>query len=376
MKVLVIGAGAGSSTKDVENGVLEGLRVNGVHAARYALDHRLSASDGYLRWVHETMIQTEPDTPAPTDTEIQLHALQDVVARALAHEVDWVLVVSGMFVPLPFVNLLQLAGLPVAMLATESPYDEEHELRWAQYCDLVWTTERSSLPAFQRVQPRSGYLPHAWRPSVHTAQADAGDRDVPQHDVVFVGSCFDERLELLEAIDWSGIDLGLYGNWDRVPATSPIRPYIRESIIDNAQAAALYRRAKIGLNLFRESIGWSIGAPRIAHAESLNPRAYELAACGCFHLCQARAEVDERFGALVPTFRTAAECATLIRLWLRHDHRRSRVAAQLPATVAGDTWQHRGRQMAIDLRAALPAALRRVVRQATARLDAVAGVPA
>ena len=126
MKVLVIGAGAGTSTKDVENGVLEGLRTNGVQTARYALDERLSVSDGYLAWVHAQVRQTDPDAPAPTDLEIQLHALQDVLARALAHDVDWVLIVSGMFVPLPVLNLLQLAGVPVAFLATESPYDQEH----------------------------------------------------------------------------------------------------------------------------------------------------------------------------------------------------------------------------------------------------------
>ena len=374
MKVLVIGAGAGTSTKDVENGVLEGLRDNGVQAARYALDERLSASDGYLGWVHAQRCTTAPETPAPTDLEIQLHALQDVLARGLAHDVDWVVVISGMFVPLAFLDLLQRAGLPVALVATESPYDSVHELRWAAFTDLVWTTERSAVPAFQRVQPRTRYLRHGWRPTVHTTHVADG-KTLPDHDVVFVGSCFDERLELLEAIDWTGIDLGLYGNWERVPAASPIRPFIRSSIIDNADAAALYRRATIGLNLYRESIGWAPGAARITYAESLNPRAYELAACGCFSICQARAEITERFGALVPTFATAAECEALIRTWLADDAGRTAIAAQLPAIVAGDTWTHRGRQLREDLRAALPAARARIARRATARLQAVQGRP-
>lgn len=369
MKILVLGSGAGSSIKDVENGVVEGLRAHGVHTARYALDYRLGASESYLRWYHEQVKAADPQAAEPTDQEIQLHALQDVIARALAHDVDWVLLVSGMFVPVAFLDLLQRAGLPVALLATESPYDQAHELRWAAHADLVWTTERSSVPAFARVQPQTHYLKHAWRPSVHGVRGTGlPDVDVPAHDVVLVGSCFDERLELLEAIDWSGIDLGLYGNWERVSDGSPIRRFVRESVIDNAKAAALYRRAKIGLNLYRESIGWAPGAARIAHAESLNPRGYELAACGCFHLCQARAEVLEVFGETVPTFTTVAECEALIRRWLSDDAGRATLAAQLPLAIAGDTWQARGAQMVDDLTAAQPTALTRVARQVADRI--------
>lgn len=366
MKVQVIGAGASWSTKDVENGVVEGLRDAGVTVGRYALDQRLSVSADYLHWIYRRTRKHDANVPEPKTTDVQIHALKDALSAAVAHGVDWVVIVSGMFVPLAMVDVMRKAGLPVAMLLTESPYDLEHELRWAALSDLVWTTERSSVEAFRAVQPRSFFLPHAYRPSVHAPGGDA-DADVPAHDVVFVGSCFTERYELLHAINWDGIDLGLYGNWGRLPGRSRLRRFVREAVIDNRRSAALYRRAKVGLNLYRQSKGWSKDAPRISHAESLNPRAYELAACGCFAISDYRQEVGERFGDLVPTFTTPFECESLIRRWMADDEGRARVRAALPATVAGETWQARGRQMAQQMAEALPAALDRVAADVAER---------
>jgi hypothetical protein len=92
------------------------------------------------------------------------------------------------------------------------------------------------------------------------------------------------------------------------------------------------------------------GSGHIQHAESLNPRAYELAATGSFHLSTPRAEVSEKFGPLVPTFETAEELSVLLRYWLTHDDERQRVADRLPALVAEDTWIARGGQVLGDMR--------------------------
>jgi spore maturation protein CgeB len=361
MRVLVIGSGAGWSTRDVETGAIEGLRAAGVDVAPYFLDQRILASGEFLKRCYKRVKRLAPDVQAPTSADVLLHAVQDSLTRSLLHEVDWVLLVSAMFVPRPFLEILQRAGLPVAVLLTESPYDQANELKWAAHADLVWTNERSSVEAFRAVQPRSFYLPHAMRPEIH--RPDAEVVDVPAHDVVFVGSGFAERVELLSNIDWSGVDFAMYGNWQKLGPRSKLRQYVRDGVVDNDRTAALYRRAKIGLNLYRESIGWGKQAQRITHAESLNPRAYELAACGCFHISQDRAEMADVFGDLVPTFRTADEASALIRAWLADDAGRAEVAAKLPATVAQQTWTARGAQMASDLRCALPAALERVARR-------------
>ena len=77
--------------------------------------------------------------------------------------------------------------------------------------------------------------------------------------------------------------------------------------------AALYRAAKIGLNLHRSSATYGRNMPRILHAESMNPRAYELAATQSFQISDWRPEVQETFVGAVPTFQSAAELERLIR---------------------------------------------------------------
>jgi spore maturation protein CgeB len=100
-------------------------------------------------------------------------------------------------------------------------------------------------------------------------------------------------------------------------------------------------------------MGWGKHAPSIQHAESLNPRAYELAACGAFHLSTYRQEVEEVFGDLVPTFTTPLEAEALIRTWLVDPAGRAEIAAQLPACVAESSWRTRATTVIGDLQTLL-----------------------
>jgi hypothetical protein len=243
-----------------------------------------------------------------------------------------------MFLHPDIIILMKRAGLRVVVLFTESPYDQERELTIAKLVDGCWTSERTSVDAFAAVT-KAGYLPHAWHPERHRPAFLHGDADVPSHDVVFVGTGFHERIAWLDAIDWTGIDLGLYGNWQHLGSRNVLRAYVRDGVVDNAKAAALYRRAKVGLNLYRTADA----------AESLSPRAYELARCGAFHLSTFRAEVPEVFGALVPTFTAPAEASALIRQWMADPEGRARVQEQLPACVAESSWVQRSTRVIGDL---------------------------
>lgn len=365
-RVLAVHPGASWSTADVHDGLTHGLRAWGCEVLEYRLDGRLKVEHQRLGALHRKALRLQADVPKPTHMDTLLRASEGVVPMALLERADIVLVMSAMFFHPAAMVMLRRANTKVVLLCTESPYDVAEEARIAELITRadeyagqavnpvsgVWTNERSSVAAFAAVNPRAGYLPHAWHPERHGIAPTTLDAQVAAHDVVFVGTgtAFSERVELLEAIDWTGIDLGLYGSWDRLAKASPLRPFVRSGQVTNQMAAALYRRAKVNLNLYRQSKGWGKGAPRIAHAESLNPRAYELAACGAFHLSTPRAEVTEKFGDLVPTFTTAGEAEALIRQWLADDAGRAAVAARLPACVAEDSWVHRARQVIGDLR--------------------------
>jgi hypothetical protein len=337
VKFLVTHPGASWATADVHTGLVAGLRANGHEVHEYALDGRLAASSIWLNWQWRRQVRHGGPLAEtrPVAGDIQYDAAVGLLERALRHEVDWVLVICAAYLHPDVLLLARRAGLRLAAVFTESPYDDREQATIAPLFDVCCTNERASVGVLRAANPQTHYLPVGYDPSQHGPESTpyVGE-PVPAHHVVFVGTAFESRLALLAAVDWTGIDLGLYGHWD-VDAGHPLAPFVRGGLVDNARAGALYRAARIGLNLYRDP-GTCDGIP-IA-AQSLNPRAYELAADGVCTLSQPRAEVAEKFGALVPTCTTADELGALVRETLAHPNG---AGAALPPLVAEDTYPHR-----------------------------------
>lgn len=313
------------------------------------------AAGSWLTTAWKRARKSNPTLPRPRPVDIIRQASGEVIIRALDHEVDAVLVISAMYLHPQALVHCQRAGIPAGIIFTESPYDDEHQARVAGLAGVCWTNERSSVARLRQANPSTHYLPAAFDPVRHQPGARPGDQDLPAHDVVFVGTYFKERLELLASVDWTGIDLGLYGQTDQITrqtrAGRALHSFIRGGITGNATTAALYRRAKIGLNLYRTSKDWG-GRERVEHAESLNPRAYELAATGCFHLSSAREEVAGVFAHGVPTFEDGQELEALIRRFLADDDRRVAHAGVARTRVQPHTFAARAAQVVEQLTAA------------------------
>jgi spore maturation protein CgeB len=234
--------------------------------------------------------------------------------------------------------------------------------------DVVWTTERTSvdrlrLEVYDELRRRTWgnretrYIKHAYDPARHEPRLPdpsqgirTGEPRTPAHDVVFVGTGFEERIEQLTAVDWEGIDLGLYGNWTLLGSRHKLRKFVRSGPISNEQTAALYRAAKIGLNLHRSSQTYGRGVRHIQGAESINPRAYELAACGVFQIADYRAELEETFGDAVPTF-VPGHLEDTLRAYLADTQARRYAARQARERVHSHTFAARAAQLLADLEA-------------------------
>lgn len=347
MHVLAIHPGSDVAIGDVYTGLVAALERQGVTVTPYALSARI---DRAASWLHH-LWQTTGADPAnrPNDADVAYQAGVGAIERALRLQVDWVFVISGMYLHPDVIIMLRRAGCRIALLLTESPYEAESEQRLLRWADVAWTNERTCVAPYRAFNGNVHYLAHAYDPARHTPLPGPSDA-VLAHDVVFVGTPFPERVELLEAIDWTGIDLGLYGFWNEsIGPDSPLRPYIRAETVTNTEAAALYRRAKIGLNLFRSSRNFEDHSVRISGAESLNPRSLELAACGVFQISEWRPEVVEVFGASVPTFRDAAQLQDLLRFYLERAPERALLADFARERVQGRTFDERAVQVLEDL---------------------------
>jgi spore maturation protein CgeB len=342
MRLLVVHPGSLWATHDVYTGLSAGLQAGGHEVIDYALDGRIAASRVWLQYLWRKQARANGPLAGtrPSEADAIYHAGQEVVARALRYDVDRVLVVCGAYFHPDCAELVRRAGVPTAVVFTESPYDDPEQAKLAPRFDVCFTNERTSVARLRDANPNTHYLPAAYDPAAHGPHLNGS---APAHDVVFVGSGFDSRTALLSAVDWEGIDLGLYGAWDDLAPNHPLRRYVRDGVVDNARAGALYRKARIALNLYRATGG--------VPAESLNPRAYELAADGVFTVSQPRAEVGEKFADRVLEFRTAAELTAVLREALRRPAFVAERAARLPETVTDDTYRHRAAQLVAHLAA-------------------------
>lgn len=341
-RYLLVSPGQTHSTADIYDGIRAALIEAGEGVGTYALTQRIRHAQECL------MLRKERSTievPEPTWEEVLYHASQELLAAALRYDVDWVLFVSCGLVPHEVYVLLRKAGLRTAVLLTESPYEDERQAQVAPLLNVCFTNERTSIERLRRANPNTFYLRHAYDPAHHSPEPSDLDDVVPAHDVVFVGTLWQERIDLLEQVDWRGIDLGLYGEQKWLPADHPLWHYVRGEHVDNAHAAALYRKAKVCLNLYRESAFYTPDAPRVLSAESVNPRAMELAACGAFQISQPRAEQDELFGSSIPTFRTAADLEALVQKALAEPTWRQTQADRARHAVEGETFAARVAQL-------------------------------
>lgn len=345
-KFLVVHPGATFSTHDVHVGVVEGLRAQGIEVAEFRLDGRIERNHQFLHFLWRQQRKAErrkPESerkawPKPTPADVLYQASSGLVERALQKRCTDVLVISAMFLQPDRLELCRRAGLRVWLLCTESPYDLVHEKRIASLVDGCWTNERTSVSELAQVT-NAAYLPHAYRAGVH----DRASMGLPHaYDVLFCGSLFDERIKWFEAVEWTGIDLAIFGTTELLSPESPIFPYVRGGMVPNEHVVDLMQRSKITINLFRDP-------PAGMRAESLNPRCYEAPMSGTCLVSDYRAEIGEVFGGSVPVVSTPETTGDLVRSLLSNTAMRVSLAASARAAVASATWRARAEQMLSDI---------------------------
>ncbi len=334
MKLALVFPSATFSTFDVANGIRVGLSSEGHEVIDYRLANRIILMQAAFKRLYPDK-EGEPDMGM-----ICMHASEGLPQVAVLNDCKWILVIAGMGFHPNTLYVCRKIGLKIALWLTEAPYDtdEDHELYLAQFADLVFVNERTSVATVQATVDKAGnggrvmYLPHAYNPELH--KPGKADPETAC-DVLFVGTGFTERRTLFESIDWTGINLTLGGQWPGLMPPNHLAKHLRFGALMNEGTVQLYHGAKIILNPHRRAIG----------AESANPRTYEAAACGVFQIADYRAEIAEIFQEAVPTFQPDVpwQLSALIRRYLADDTERQRLAALARERVQGQTFQARAR---------------------------------
>lgn len=334
MRVMMIHPGPSFSVADVHRGLLKGLREHGCQVIDFNLDDRLSfyANAGQMR---------EGEFVLNFDSQGAARLAAKGIEAACYEYLPQVLVVTSCFyVPLDILDLIRARRTKVVIVHTEEPYEHDRQLRRAAHADLNLLNDPTNLEAFRAVQPNSHYMPHAYDPDVHTPGPAAPKL---ASDFCFVGTGYQSRIDFLEAVDWSGIDVALAGNWGQLDEDSPLRPFVAHGLdecVDNADAINLYRSTKASANLYRREAE----RPELEAGWACGPREIELAATGTFFLREPRGEGDELF-PMVPSFEGPEDFGDKLRWWLAHPDKRQEVVAAARAAVVDRTFSRNAERL-------------------------------
>ena len=328
MRALIVHPGADCSVSDVHDGIVKGLRENGVDA------RSLNSNDRLYFYIHAHVPDRNGELQPAFDELQAVHLTSAWIEReAYRFMPDVIIFVSGFFVDPGTIEFLSHRLHHLVLWCTEAPYEDDKQLAIAPLFDTVILNDPLTIDKYRAVNPRTWYLPHSYDPKLHRP---GRPNKRWASDFFFVGTGFPSRVEFLEQIDFDGIDVLLGGNWQMVE-DSPINrwvrnPYGRKWML-NTETVRCYRSAKVGANLYRKENtsgtedGWAMG-----------PREVEMAAAGLPFIRDARGEGDELL-PMLPVYRDAEDFGDKLRWLLAHPDGRDNIAAAARAAIAPRTFK-------------------------------------
>ncbi|MEQ1792862.1 MAG: glycosyltransferase [Nitrospira sp.] len=195
--------------------------------------------------------------------------------------------------------------------------------------------------------PHVSYLPMAADPSVHRPlPLTTSDQVEFGSDLSFVGAGYSNRRVLLPRLiskDWT---FKVWGNeWDGADALSSVLQR-QGARIDTDTCVKVFNASAINLNLHSNT-----GEGLDPAADFVNPRTFELAACGAFQLVDQRALLSDLFTEdEMVSFERADDVPSLIRTWLRDPVGRRTVAdAARQRVLRQHTYEHRMKDLLAEL---------------------------
>jgi hypothetical protein len=317
------------SVADVSAGWVEALRAAGQHVLEYDLGARVTFYSSAMR-------QAGEGTFMRYLTAEQAHelAVNGIYAALFKARPDVLMVVSGFFIPPEVLDRAKRSGARVVLVHTEQPYEQDRQLTLAPFADLNLVDDMVGIENYQAIGP-TAYVPKAYRPSVHCPGPSVPELEC---DLAFVGTGYRSRVEFFEAMDLSGLDVLLAGNWQELAEDSSVRPFLvstPEDCLENERTVEVYRSAKVGLNLYRREAQ----RPELSAGWSMGPREVEMAAIGLPFARDPRGEGDEVL-PMLPTFADPGEASQIVRWFLDHDAEREKASLAIREAVAWRTFDH------------------------------------
>lgn len=272
---------------------------------------------------------------------------------------DWMVVLNGLHVfpedHLEQVDAVRALGVRTAVWFADDPYATEDTVRIVPRYDVVLTHELSTIALYRSLGcPNVHYMPlavhHGWFKPMRVEQKYWSD-------ICFIGQAFWNRVEMFDAIApyLAGRRIFIAGGlWDRMQNFSRLKSSIQMGWLPVEESIRYYNGAKIVINLHRTTAAGSDNKNTLnLPGRSINPRTYEIAACGTLQLTDLREDLPLYYapGSEIETFTNAAELQEKLDYYLNHEDARRAVALRgLRRTMKDHTFQSRVQQLAAALK--------------------------
>jgi spore maturation protein CgeB len=189
----------------------------------------------------------------------------------------------------------------------------------------------------------AAFLPMAASPEVHRrVELLPGEREEFGGDVSFVGAGYYNRRRMFEGL--IDFDFRIWGNeWDSCPA---LQRFVRRggARVDTEDIVKIFNASRININLHSSSYHEGVNPD----GDFVNPRTFEIAACGGFQLVDRRKGLDRffRIGEEVECFGSLAELRGKIARYLADPEERAAIAERGRRRVLRDhTYERRMEEM-------------------------------
>jgi spore maturation protein CgeB len=336
------------STYDVAVGYEEALKQLGHDVKCFAYHNAIS----FYQLAVDTWCKVNPKFKPGQSAHLAL-ASEHVVIEAVDFVPDVVVVVTGTALHRRAYELIHRLNLPIAIILTESPYSDmiQSEILTHGHVSFAFTNEANSVAPLSETKVPTTYLPHSYRPDIHRVRGVINSYET---DVFFHGTLFPERKEMFAPLAELPYNTHVGGPDPSYAIKDDISEEdleeIEESILSNRELSFHYNSTKIALNLNRQFIGTRDGETISVGDDvySLGPRAFEIAACGAFQLCDgARGELKDVFGESVPIYKSSKDLVDKVNYFMKHDAEREELAALAHEAVEDCTFEARARDIII-----------------------------
>lgn len=215
----------------------------------------------------------------------------------------------------------------------------------AQYYDFVFTIQKGA--AMQAIKAAGAgevhYLPTACDPDVHVP-LNLSDQDKARwgSPISFVGAGYYNRQQMFAS--FANMPFKIWGTeW---PTNRPFDSMVQESgrRLSPDEYIKIFNSTQININLHSSAERAGVDP----YGDFINPRTFELAACGAFQLCDERQLLPETFipGKEIITFSDRDDLKAKIDYYLAHPEERQKVVnAARQRVLCEHTYQHRMHEM-------------------------------